>query len=103
MEPRSVLETARGLDRAILARLGQGQATQVRFAVDEHGADAAGALPAAVFRRGVADALAQRSEQIGAAVDEDCDVAAVVAELDRDLGHSRPPFSPRCRAASAAN
>src|ERR1044072_2482288 len=55
----------------------------MHLAVDQHGADAAGALAAAELRRGIADAVAQRGEQARAAVDEHRDGAAVVLGLDR--------------------
>ena len=61
----------------------------MEFAVDQHAAGAAAALAAAEFRRHVADQFAQRDQQIGAAVDEDRDVAAVVTKLQGGLGHDR--------------
>ena len=67
--------------------LGERQAGEMKLAVDQHGAGAAAALAAAELRRHVADQLAQRHEQIDAAIDENRDVAAVVAELQGCLGH----------------
>src|SRR5258706_4306183 len=59
----------------------------MRLAVDQHGAGAAAALAATEFGRVVADAVAQRREQAGAAFDEDRDLAVVVFELQSSLGH----------------
>src|ERR1044072_8610619 len=59
----------------------------MEFAVDQHAAGAAAALAAAEFRRHVADGFTQRDQQIDAAVDEKCDVAAVVTKLEGGLGH----------------
>ena len=79
---RAGFQPVRGLDRTARDRLGERDAGEMRLAVDQHGADPAGALPAAEFRRGVADAIAQRGEQVRAAIDEHRDVVAVMLELD---------------------
>ncbi len=57
------------------------------LAVDQYRTGAAAALAAAEFGRHIADLIAQGGEQIGAAIDEDGDVAAVVTKLQRGLGH----------------
>jgi hypothetical protein len=62
----------------------------MQFAVDQHAAGAAAALAAAEFGRHVTDQLAQRDEEIGAAIDEDRDVAAIVTKLQGGLGHDDP-------------
>ncbi len=86
--------------------LGERQAGEMRLAVDQHGAGAAAALAATEFRRMIADALAQRGEQTVAALDEHRDLAAVVAELQRRLGHRRSAPRPsnrrrRCTPATS--
>src|SRR6202043_2392054 len=57
------------------------------IAVDQHRAAAASALAATEFGRHVADEITQRGQQIAAAIDEDRDIAAVMAELQGSLGH----------------
>ena len=89
MQVRPVGEAQRSLDCAAGAGLGQRQAGQLRLAVDQHGAHAAGALAATELGRHVADAAAQRVEQVLPAVDEHRLVGTVEAELHRCLGHGR--------------
>src|SRR5258708_33018568 len=71
------------------------------IAVDQHRAGAASALAATEFGRHVADEITQRGQQIAAAIDEDRDIAAVMAELQGSLGH-RYSFGPSysCYASS---
>ena len=59
----------------------------MRLAVDEHGADPAGALAAAVFRREVAEPAPQRREQVVGRIHEGGPVGPVEPELDGKLGH----------------
>ena len=59
----------------------------MQLAVDQHTAGATAALAAAEFRRHIADQFAQSDQQIGAAIDEDRDVAAVMTKLQGGLGH----------------
>src|SRR5262245_26878927 len=73
----------------------------MRLAVDQHGADPAGALPAAEFRRGIADAVAQRGEQVRAAIDEHRNIVTVMLELNGSFHASHPvPASRRLRCTA---
>src|SRR5260370_24660308 len=62
------------------------------MAVDEHRTGAASALAATEFGRHVADEIAQGGKQIGAAIDEDGDVAAIVTKLQGGFGHKLSLF-----------
>ena len=86
MQVRPIRQARRGFHRAAFAGLGQRQAGEMRLAVDQHGADAAGALAAAEFGR-MSPSPRKVVEQIGAAVDEDRAIRAVVTKLDGHLGH----------------
>src|SRR4051794_28133100 len=102
MQPRPVLQALQCFDAAAFDCRRQRQAGEMRGAVNQHRAGAAAALPAAEFRRVIAELLAQRDEQIGAGVDKQRDVAAVVTKLQRDL-HRPSPFSNRRNCTGAAS
>lgn len=87
MKLGAILEAVRGLDRFSGYVLGERDAGKDRLAVDQDRAGAAAALTAAEFRRLIADLLTQRGKQVGAAVDENRCLAAVVSELQGGLGH----------------
>src|SRR5690606_7130041 len=93
-------ETGGGGDLMALDGLGQRQAGEMRHAVDQHRAGAAGALAAAVFRGEIPYPAAQHVEQVLAVLDEERLVGAVETELERLAGHGhlRSPVSsrPRC-------
>jgi hypothetical protein len=44
-------------------------------------------VAAAEFRREIADLVAQRGKQVGAAIDENRHLAAIMSELQGGLGH----------------
>src|SRR5690606_36561313 len=91
-----------GGDLAALDGFGEGEARQMRRAVDQHGAGAAGTLATAVFRSEVPYPAAQNVEQVLAVLDEERLLGAVKAELERLAGHghlrsaarSRPRWTP---------
>ena len=63
-------ETFQRLDRAPLDALAPGQAGKLQLAVDQHRAGAAGALAAAVLRRGQPELVAQHVDEQRAGLDE---------------------------------
>ncbi|MET4770344.1 hypothetical protein ABIA28_002558 [Bradyrhizobium elkanii] len=87
MQIGTILDAVERLDRTTGNRLGERQAGEVQFAVDQHAAGTAAALAAAELGRHVADQLAQRDQKVGAAVNEDRDVTAVMLKLNGSLGH----------------
>ena len=84
-------EPGRGRDLATRDSLGEYQAGQTRFAVDQYRAGAAGALAAAEFRREIADAAAEHVEQVLAVGDEHRLFRAVEMKLDRLARHHALP------------
>ena len=87
MQIRPILDAVERLHRPAFNGLRERQAGEVRIAVDQYRAGAASALAAAEFGRQIADEIPQGGQQIAAAIDEDGDVAAVMAELQGGLGH----------------
>src|SRR3984893_16648709 len=59
----------------------------MRVAVDQHRAGATSALAATELGSHVADEIAQRRQQIDAAINEDRDIAAVMTKLQGGFGH----------------
>src|SRR5438270_45652 len=88
MEVRSLLQAIQRLDGAAGNGLGQRQTGEMEFAVDQDTAGAAAPLAATELRRHVADQFAKRDEQVGATIDENGDIAAVVTKLQGSLGHT---------------
>ena len=86
----SVLDAVAACPPSAFHALGQRQAREMRLAVDRDRARAASSLAAAEFRGHVADEVAQGGKQIDASIDEDGDVAAVMAKLQGGLGHEFP-------------
>src|SRR6266487_1661777 len=87
MQIRSILQAIERFDGAAFHGLRQRQACEVRIAVDQHRAGAASALAATELGSHVADGIAQDGQQIGAAIDEHGDIAAIVTKLQGGLGH----------------
>src|SRR5690606_21462147 len=90
-------EAGGGGDRSALDGLGEGQARELRLAVDEDRAGAAGALSAAELRGEVPDATAQHVEKVLTLLDEDRLLGAVEAELEGLLRHRHLRSSRRRR------
>src|ERR1700752_1008808 len=90
MQIGTILQSVQRHDRASGYCLGKRQTGEMQLAVDQHAACAAPPLAAAEFGCHVADQLAQSDEQIGAAIDKNRDVAAVVTKLQSSLGHDAP-------------
>ena len=70
MQLAAVGEPLQRLDRAALDALRRDQAGELKLAVDQHRAGAAGALPAAVLRRGQPELVAEHVDEERAGLDE---------------------------------